>query len=229
MERERKAALQRLTITQPGIVRGFDAMQFATTSGPLYALIGADGAIPYRTSLKTVRRYDAQGVSAALVADLEHHGAPLVWRCDRARAHSTSEVRAVLNAHGVLVLQGPPRYPWFYGQLERQNGEHRRWMATLAPQRPADTESSLREMIHCVNDLWRRRTLRWQTATEAWNARPPLTVDRIAFHEEVHERARKLAHELNRRRQPADLAERLAIERTLQRMGYLRQQLGGWC
>ena len=25
------------------------------------------------------------------------------------------------------------------------------------------------------------------------------------------------------------LAERLAIERTLEHMGYLRQQIGGWC
>ena len=229
MERERKAALTRLTITAPGIVRGFDAMQFATTSGPLYALIGADGAIPYRTSMNAVRHYDARGVAAALADDLECHGAPLVWRCDRARAHATPEVRALLDAHGVLVLHGPPRYPRFYGQLERQNREHRCWMATLPPQRPAATEAALHEMVHCVNDLWRRRTLHWQTATEAWNARLPLTVDRIAFREEVHERAYTIAHELKRRSQPADLAERLGIERTLERMGYLRQQLGGWC
>jgi hypothetical protein len=229
MERERKAALTRLTITVPGILRGFDAMQFATMSGPLYALIGADGAVPYRTSLKTVTRYDALSVADALVDDLEHHGAPLVWRCDRAKAHATPEVRAALAAHDVLMLQGPPRYPCFYGQLERQNREHRDWMAALGPQRRAGTESSLREMVHCVNDLWRRRTLRWQTATEAWNARSPLTVDRIAFREEVLERAHKIAHDLQRRGQPADLAERLGIERTLERMGYLRHELGGWC
>jgi hypothetical protein len=229
MERERKAALHRLTITQPGIVRGFDAMHFATTCGPLYALIGADGAVPYRTSLKTVTRYDARSVAGALADDLQRSGAPLVLRCDRARAHAAPEVRAVLEAYGVLVLQGPPRYPRFYGQLERQNREHRGWMTALVPQRLADIESSLYEMVRCVNDLWRRRTLHWQTATEAWNARLRLVVDRTAFREEVHERAHKIAHELNRRRQLTDLAERLAIERTLERMGYLQQQLGGWC
>lgn len=229
MERDRKAALKRLTITEPGIVRGFDAMQFSTASGPLYALIGADGAIPYRTSLHTVTRYDAPSVAVALVEDLERHGAPLVWRCDRARAHSAPEVRAALDAHGVLVLQGPPNYPRFYGQLERQNREHRRWMAALTPQPRATTESALQEMIHCVNDLWRRRTLHWHTATEAWNARPPLTVDRNAFREEVYEHARNIAHELQRRSQPTHLAERLAIERTLERRGLLRLQVGGWC
>jgi hypothetical protein len=229
MERERKAALQRLTITRPGIVRGFDAMHFATANGSLYALIGADGAIPYRTSLTTVTHYDARGVAGALADDFERNGAPLVLRCDRAKAHATPDVQALLDAHGVLLLQGPPRYPRFYGQLERQNREHRYWMAALTPRRRADTESALYEMLHCVNDLWRRRTLHWQTATEVWNARPPLTLDRNAFREEVHERARKIAHALQRRSHPADLAERLGIERTLERMGYLQQQLGGWC
>jgi hypothetical protein len=229
MERERKAALQRLTIMEPGIVRGFDAMHFATANGPLYALIGADGAIPYRTSLKAVTRYDARAVAGALAGDFERNGAPLVLRCDRAKAHAAPAVRALLDAFGVLVLHGPPRYPRFYGQLERQNREHRRWMAALIPQRRAETESSLEEMVHCVNDLWRRRTLRWQTASEAWNARPPLSVERNAFREEVQERAFNIARELKRRDQPADLAERLGIERTLERMGLLQQQLGGWC
>lgn len=229
MERERKASLKRLTITEPGVVRGFDAMYFATTSEPLYALIGADGAIPYRTSLSTALHYDAEGVARALADDFDHHGAPLVLRCDRARAHASPTVRTILAAEGVLVLQGPPHCPRFYGQIERQNREHRRWMAALAPQRRPSTEAALNEMIHCVNDLWRRRTLHWQTAAEAWNTRPRLTVDRNAFREEVHERALKIAHELQRRRQPADLAERLGIERTLERMGYLRQELGGWC
>lgn len=229
MERERKASLHRLSITQPGIVRGFDAMQFSSVDAPLYALIGADGAIPYRTSLNVVTRYDAHGVVRALAEDLERNGAPLVLRCDRARAHSAPAVRALLQAHGVLVLQGPPRYPRFYGQIERQNREHRGWMAALTLRRSAETESSLHEMIRCVNDLWRRRSLHWQTAAEAWNARPPMNVDRDAFREEVHERALQIENELKRRDRPAHLAERLGIERTLERMGYLRQELGGWC
>jgi transposase InsO family protein len=229
MERERKAALKRLTITQPGIVRGLDAMYFAATDGPLYALIAADGAIPFRSTLTTATRCDAQLVARTLAADFERHGAPLVLRLDRAKAHATPAVRALLAAHGVLPLHGPPHYPRFYGQLERQNREHRGFMAASTPHRCADAEACLHEMLRCVNGLWRRRALHWQTATEAWNARPPLTVDRIAFREEVHERARHIAHELKRRRQPDDLAERLGIERTLERMGYLRQEIGGWC
>ena len=84
-------------------------------------------------------------------------------------------------------------------------------------------------MLVCVNALWRRRALNWQTASEAWNARPTLAVDRDAFREEVQDRAQCIAHRLKRNTQPADLAERLAIQQTLERMGYLRQELGGWC
>lgn len=229
MERERRASLIHLSLTQPGVLRGFDAMHFAAADGPLFALIGADGAVPYRTSLMTGRHYDAQLVARALARDLDENGAPLVLRLDRARCHEAPAVRAVLHAYRVIPLHGPPRYPCFYGQLERQNREHRAWVTMLAPQSRATLEPCLHEMLECVNTLWRRRSLNWQTATEAWNARPSLNVDRHAFREEVQDRAQRIAHRLKRVAHPVDLAERLAIQRTLERMGYLRQVLGGWC
>jgi hypothetical protein len=43
--------------------------------------------------------------------------------------------------------------------------------------------------------LWRRYTLAWNTAVEVWNARSPLTVDRKAFDEEVHEPATHIARD----------------------------------
>lgn len=228
MERERKAALVRVRISQAGILRGFDAMHFATTDGSVFALIGADGAIPYRTSLTTGTHYDAALVVRALRVDFEHHGAPLVLRLDRASAHDTSAVRELLEAYAVLVLHGPPHYPCFYGQLERQNREHRAWIGVLATSRTV-LEACLADMLEAVNNLWRRRTLQWHTATELWNVRPRLDIDRTAFREEVHERALRIAHALRSRGQSADLAERLAIQRTLERMGYLQQEIGGWC
>lgn len=229
MEQERKATLTRIRLTQAGVLRGFDAMHFVALDGPLFAVIGADGAVPYRTSLMTARRYDAQLVARALEADLEQNGAPLVLRLDRAKPHQASKVRALLDAYRVLPLHGPPRYPCFYGQLERQNLEHRAWVAALPPQSRVALEPCLHQMLECVNTLWRRRALNWQTASEAWNARPGLTLDREAFREEVQDRARRIAHRLKRRAHPQDLAERLAIQQTLERMGYLQQELGGWC
>lgn len=229
LERERKSALMRIRITQPGVLRGFDAMHFAASDGAFYALIGGDAAVPYRTSVQLGSRCDAEFVARTLTLDFERHGAPLVLRFDRARAHDAPAVHEVLEGYRVLTLHGPPHYPCFYGQLERQNREHRAWLATSPPQSRASLEPCLREMLECVNALWRRRTLAWQTASEVWHARPTLAVDRDAFREEVNDRARRIAHRLKRRTQPADLPKRLAIQQTLERMGYLRQELGGWC
>lgn len=229
MERERKAELARITITVPGVLRGMDAMQFPNAAAARYALIAADGAVPYRTSLTTGARYDAELVTRALCRDLEQNGAPLVYRLDRASAHDTPVARAVLAAHQVLVLHGPPRYPGYYGQLERQNREHRAWLNAEPLPDSTPLEPRLVEMLDRVNRLWRRRTLGWKTAAEAWSARPPLNVDRAALREEVQDRALRIARKISGRGQPADLAERLAIEQTLTRMGYLCREMGGWC
>jgi hypothetical protein len=63
----------------------------------------------------------------------------------------------------------------------------------------------------------------------ALDVRPPLSIDRLAFQEEVQQRATKIARRIAKNRQPEDLAERLAIEQTLERLRYLRQEIGGWC
>jgi transposase-like protein len=229
MERERKSALTRVTVAAPGILRGMDGVHFHSADGPLWALFCADGATPFRTSVKTGVHYDAALVADALSADIEKNGAPIVYRFDRAAAHDAPAARAVLEANDVLVLHGPPRYPRFYGQHERQNREHRAWAGKLASLRHADIIPCLLEMLTSVNELWRRRTLGWKTASELWNERPKLMVDRRALREEVKDRASRIARELERRGGPADLAERLAIEQTLELKGYLRKEVGGWC
>lgn len=228
LERERKAQLVRVSVSAPDIVRGLDAMQLPGGGGTRYALIAGDGAIPYRTSVTSGRRYDTALVLRALEHDLDCAGTPLVYRLDRARCHDTRPVRELLAAHRVLVLHGPPHHPGYYGQLERQNREHRAWVER-APADGAPLEARLPTMIDRLNRLWPRRSLGWTTAAAVWRARPPLNIDHIALHEEVMDRAMRIARTLNVRGQPADLVERLAIEQTLARMGYLRQEVGGWC
>lgn len=229
MERERKASLVRVTITRPGVLRGMDAMYGQSAEGRFYALIGADGAIPYRTIAVAGHNYDAQLVTRALLLDFQVNGPPLVMRMDRASVHETQEVTDLLEEHGVLLLHGPPRYPGYYGQLERQNREHRSWLEMLRTKPYEAATQCLEEMLESVNTLWRRRSLGWHTATELWNARPQLLLDRGAFRQEVRERESHLARILTHRGSSADLAERLAIEQTLTRWGYLRQKTGGWC
>ena len=69
-----------------------------------------------RTTKKPLRAFSTP-ISASTALSL-------VVRMDRAKAHRAPRVTALLDAHKVLVLHGPPRYPRFYGQLERQNREH---------------------------------------------------------------------------------------------------------
>lgn len=212
-ERERKAACAHVEVTRAGVIRGFDAMYLATG----YALIAADAHVPYRTSAHHVPAYTADAVAKALAEDFERHGAPLVLRLDRASCHDAEPVASVLRAFGVLPLHGPPHHPRYYGQLERQNREHRMWLThhTVSdPWLPAMTTS--------LNRLWRRPTLGWRTAEEVWLNQPPLDDDRAQLYTEVHERAaRRCGDEI-----APDLAMRLAIEQALITRGYLRITTG---
>jgi hypothetical protein len=227
LERERQAALKRLSVSHAGVMRSIDAMHLKTSDGPRYALIAADAAVPYRTCVAVAERYDAKLVVRLLEQDIAQNGAPLVLRADRARAHDAPPVREILAQHHVLMLHGPPRYPCFYGQLERQNREHRAWLTALNDPDGPPMQELLEKMLHCLNSLWPRRRLAWSTAAVIWSAREPIsTKTRYTFEEEVHDRTQRMACQLKSRGKPADLAERLAIEQTLTRMGYLQQQVG---
>ena len=139
-ERARKAACARVEISEPGVVRGFDAMYLEQG----FALNVADAAVPYRTSSNYAAAYDADHVAELLFADFQRHGAPLVLRDDRARCHTAPVVMSVVNHFGVALLQGPPYHAQYYGQHERQNREHRDWLARLHPPVPTSSRCSTR-------------------------------------------------------------------------------------
>lgn len=229
MERERKAALTHVEVLRPGVLRGMDAMHVQTDDGARYAFIGGDAAVPYRTSAVSACDYDTRLVLRALERDLADHDPPLVLRIDRARAHETDAVRAVLEAHRILLLHGPPHYPAFYGQLERQNREHRAWLAAMPVVPAYALETCLGDMLEAVNEYWPRRSLKWRAPADVWRARAPVVEDRDALREEVHDRGKRIALTMKHRSDAADLAERLAIVRALELRGYLRQTIGGWC
>jgi hypothetical protein len=229
MECERKLRAHRVEISVPGIVRGFDQMYVATLGGWRFALLSADASIPYRTGAHVAERYLGDDVCTALDLDYEMNGAPLVERLDRAAAHRTPRVLELLRAHRVLPLHGPPRCPRYYGQLERQNREHRAWLDDIEICDDAHLVDEIAEMTRCLNDLIPRRSLGWCTPTQKWLARPPLHVDRDAFGDEVRERAAKIATHLNEKEQLLGYDQRFAIEKTLAAHGYLRVSNEGRC
>jgi hypothetical protein len=227
MERERQAACTRVAISTPGIVRGFDQMYVWTQDGWRYPLVSADAAVPYRTSILVAETYDESGVLNALERDLTEHGAPLVWRRDRHSAHRTEQVARLLEHHGVMVLAGPPHYPRFYGQLERQNRDHRAWLDGLGTLPANELQAACDRMRVAVNDRWPRRALDWRTPAEVWASRPPIARDvRDSFRQEVYDRTARLEQHLDH---DNDLATRLAIEQALTRRGYLRLEQGDRC
>ena len=219
LEQQRRREAVRVHVVC-GVVRAFDALE--VRGQPV--LVAADGGVPYRTSAEAVSRYDGDNVSRVLAADFEKHGAPLVLRADRWKAHEVRAVRDVLAAHGVLMLHGPPHCPRFYGQLERQNREHGAWLR--------DTELKLAEaceaMLTLFNELIPRRSLAWRTPGEAWRSRRSVTVDRAELAEEVAGRVRKLQEKASRVAYPWKL-ERQAIEAALINRGLLKLTKGGWC
>lgn len=125
---------------------------------PGFALNAADACVPYRTSCIYAERYDAEHVAAVLDADFRAHGAPLVLRDDCASCHTAPAVLSLLDAHGVALLQGPPYYAQYYGQHERQNREHRDWLAWIE-RTTDDMQAELDRMKTAVNERWMRPTV----------------------------------------------------------------------
>jgi transposase len=222
LEHSRREGTTRVE-TQVGVIRGLDAMMV----GKVPLLVSGDGATPYRTIIRVVSSYQGSEVARTIADDFEKNGAPLVWRCDRATSHETPEVLEVLRAHQVLLLHGPPRCPGFYGQLERQNREHRAWLEAICPASRAELEQTCEKMRTVFNEMPRRK-LRWRSASDVWNTSPRLEVDRRELAEEVLER--RMKWEASGAREPyAGHFERLAIEAALINRGLLSLTKGGWC
>ena len=225
IERERKMLCQRVVVSSPAVMRGFDAMYVDCLDGLYFWLIAADAAISYRTTITVANRYDARHVIESLETDFTKHGPPLVLRIDRAACQRTPDVRAMLNRHQVLVLHGPPRHPYFYGQTERQNREHRAWLGALGPIYSAQLAAEADAMQTALNGLWARPTLGWCTSQQRWNQRSPIQVDRMELRDEVEHNTQRLV----RSGLEATRAQRFATESALIERGLLTINSGGQC
>lgn len=233
LERERKAACARVRVTEPGAVRGFDAMYLETLYGRQYILAAADACVPYRTSLARADRYDATAVAVTLERDFRRHGAPLAVRLDRASVHRAPSVCEVCARFGVVMVHGPPHLARFYGQLERQNREHREWLKTAEIRDPEELERELDLMRTQLNDAKPRRSLDWDTAAKRWARRrdfgPPNALERQKFRSDVDRLTDRIASALDAEEPYDGFAHRLAAQAALIERGLLRLSRTGGC
>jgi len=135
----------------------------------------------------------------------------------------------LLDALGVVVLQGPPYCARFYGQLERQNRERRIWLQALGCPTPDELVSELERCRVLLNTQLVRRSLGWCTAETRWCQRPTLNVDRAALREEIAERDARYRARLAQQPRGVDvgLAYRLAVINTLKQHDWLRLESRG--
>jgi hypothetical protein len=135
----------------------------------------------------------------------------------------------LLDTLGVVVLQGPPYHARFYGQLERQNRERRSWLRALGCPTYSELASELERCRVLLNTQLARRSLGWCTAEARWRQRPSLTVDRLAFREEIAERDARYRARLAQQSPGVDagLAYRLAVIHTLKQHNWLRLESRG--
>lgn len=228
-QRRRREHIQRIDFSTPGVVRGFDAMFVKTTVGLRYLLVAVDAACNFRTTLELVETYDQDTVLRALERDFATHGAPLVLRLDRASCHRTEKIQAFCARLGVLMLHGPPHHPRYYGQLERGNRDHRGWLDLVGLLSEEEVRREIGEMRAALNDLVPRSKLAWSTATEAWDRRLQLGIDRVEFARDITARAAELRLEPAPKGATEDRPERLAIEEALTQRGFLSRRTEGWC
>ena len=220
MEHERRGTAAHVELSAPGVIRGFDSMELGRAG---HLLVSGDGALPYRTSWTVAARYDGASVARALADDFARNGPPLVLRLDRARQHDVAAVHAVLAAYAVIPVHGPPRYPQYYGQLERLNRDQRAWLRHV--DEPLTT-AAIDHMMQSLNNLWPRRRLGWKVAAQAWNARREVDVNRVELRKEIEQTCNGLItrHDVN-----PDVGWRVAVNQALTKRGLLRVVPGGGC
>jgi transposase InsO family protein len=224
VELERKATTMRVSIAAPGIIRGMDQKYVHGRERVL--LICADGQVPYRTTITAPERYDAEAVVDVLARDISEHGAPLVYRMDRASVHRVPDVKRLLADHRVLQLHGPPRRPQYYGQTERQNRENEAWLSRAWwPGKDLLVEC---ETMKTELNLVPRRTLGWQSARTKWENRPEVEGWRDELWNEVQDRVARNWRQCEGQARIEDV-ERLVIEDALISRGLVRIEPGGWC
>lgn len=148
--RQQRAALTRITWSQPAAVWAMDPGQLA---GRCWNLI-SDLASRFRFDLKAVVELPARSIAAQLGQLFAQHGAPLVLKRDNGSNLVSGEVEDVLDAFGVIALNSPRHYPGYNGAIEYAQRELKARVGDLTSHGMA-LESAVAESPSLLNAITR--------------------------------------------------------------------------
>jgi transposase InsO family protein len=207
-------------------------------TGPLSVLAGdarfvlavRDLASGRQLLWRVVKEATGEVVRAALLELCNHHGAPLVLKCDNGSAFTCAVARALLVERGVVMLYSPPHWPRYNGAIEAGIGSLKERTAACAARSGhagvwswddlagAQWEANTQSRPWCVSDA---------SADALWEGREPITVEeRATFAEAVAQASTNHALEAcaddgEKVTSEASVA-RSAIELALVKCGYLQ-------
>jgi hypothetical protein len=207
------------------------AMDFADAPQPIegqyrYLLHVRDLASQCHLAAIAVRRATAQVVRDLLEALCATTDAPLVLKVDNGSAFGLA-LQQWAAANGVCVLYSPPAHPAYNGSIEASIGA----LALRAQQAAADNGHpaiwTLEDLVTARldrNAILRRGCGGRRSAAERWAARDPITLAERGRFTRRYRRELRAIIEAHRTHVPTRAQQRLAIVRTLDRLGYVTIQ-----
>lgn len=229
LRRERRAALASLRWRGAGRVWSSDWTEPGCPVEGKYGKVLSVRDLPSGESLQALPTEANTGwvAAAALESLFEENGAPLVVKNDGGSELNGAEVEAVLEKHGVAHLCSPGYYPRYNGSIEAGIGSLKThaWYEAARHGRPGHwTCDDLEAARLKANETSRPRGPHGPSPDALWAARTRITrAERARFQKALAEERRRpsgaASPPKNKRERQAD--ERHAIERALQKCGYL--------
>jgi hypothetical protein len=161
-------SMKRIQWLVPGAAWSLDTTEYGPDRAKITPL--RDLASKYQVPTPLVApAEDGQRIAIYLDLMFKQHGAPMFLKRDGGSPLNCAEVDQVLEAHRVLPLNSPPRYPQYNGSIERSmrdlhNALDQRRLASLQNPLALDVELVTHQLNHR-----RLRSLRGQTPCQVFH------------------------------------------------------------
>ena len=241
VKRERRNGMVRVEYMVPGSVWGMDDTKRRGLPVEMKMSLNQlrDACSRKGLSARVTENLLPQGkVAETLEKEFCRNGPPLILKLDNGSNLNGGAVRDLCDAYGVIVLNSPPHYPQYNGQIEWAQRELKWHMAWLLqgffhPDMPI-LQMTADFTLEKLN-LWPRPCLRGKTADQVFESRfGAMSVYTSDRRKEVREEITLTAMHIKANmdsedRQSEQAAWRLAVETWLRRNGLITVSGGGKC